>query len=216
MKTFFLFAGPNGSGKSTTIARTLENNPECLYLNADYCAKSDPDIAAMQEGPKKSIRAQKETERQLIEMINAGKQIAWETVFSHESRFEIMEYAKKHGYYIHLTYIMTKEPSINIQRVQKRAKSGGHDVPRDKVTARYYRSVGFLPAMIQKADEAHVYDNSGENCDPCLVFQKTSGNSEYIMTAKDHLSSDVYLWTLHNVAEPLERAGILVVHKGRI
>lgn len=112
MKTFFLFAGPNGSGKSTTVARILENTPECLYLNADYCAKSDPEIAAMPEGVEKSIRAQKETERQLKELIKTGVSIAWETVFSHESRFEIMKYAKEHGYYLHLIYITTKDPAI--------------------------------------------------------------------------------------------------------
>ena len=71
MRELFLFAGPNGSGKSTIIGKNEAyfSDNHFDYLNADYCARADPDIASMPEGLEKSIRAQKETERRLKEMI---------------------------------------------------------------------------------------------------------------------------------------------------
>ena len=106
-KILFLFAGPNGSGKSTSLAPTLEAYPKCEYLNADYCARINPEINALPDGLEKVKRAREETEKQLNEMVRNGVCIAWETVFSHPSRLEFMDYAKSQGYRIRLTYVMT-------------------------------------------------------------------------------------------------------------
>ncbi len=132
MSDFFIFAGPNGSGKSTLISAFL-NDYDVNYLNADYCSKADPVILTVPDGHDKSIKAQIETERQIHKMISSRKSFAWETVFSHKSRFAIMEYAKKNGYMIHLIYINTIDPDINVARVRVRVKQGGHDVREDKI-----------------------------------------------------------------------------------
>ena len=132
MKDFFLFAGPNGSGKSTIISSYLEDE-NIIFLNADYCARTNPDILNMPDSLEKSILAQRETERHLQAMISNDLSFAWETVFSHESRLEIIEYAKKQGYLIHLFFITTKNPDINDARVRTRVMQGGHDVPEDKI-----------------------------------------------------------------------------------
>jgi len=155
MREFFLFAGPNGSGKSAIIGSFVPES-DIQYLNADYLARTDPEIAKMPEGREKFIRAREGTERQLKDMMSAGISFAWGMVFSHESRLDIMKYAKKEGYRIHLTYITTKNPDINVERVHKRFLDGGHDVPEDKIRGRYSRSVSFLPEMILAADEVLV------------------------------------------------------------
>lgn len=80
MNDFFLFAGPNGSGKSPIISNFL-NDIDVIYLNADYCARVDPEIISIPEGIEKSIRAQKETERQIYALISSGSSLVWETVF---------------------------------------------------------------------------------------------------------------------------------------
>jgi len=66
-------------------------------------------------------------------MISDGILFTWETVFSHPSRLEIMKHEKKNGYKIHLTYVTTKHPDINVHRVWSRVLQGGHDVPEDKI-----------------------------------------------------------------------------------
>ncbi|MBP2132370.1 putative ABC-type ATPase [Methanomicrobium sp. W14] len=212
MKDFFLFAGPNGSGKSTIIKPFIDNN-SIVYLNADYCARADPVISKMPDGPEKLKKAQAETERLLKEMISEELTFAWETVFSHKSRLGIMEYAKKEGYKIHLTYITTKNPDINVARVHQRVLEGGHDVPEDKIRGRYNRSVAFLPEMVQIADEVLVYDNSYENVDPKLLFQKfiqTEEGVEPEMVVWKTEDTEVNDWVIKYLSGPLMNKGISV------
>lgn len=212
MSDFFIFAGPNGSGKSTIIEYFLSNN-DIIYLNADYCARADPEIAKMQDGLEKSIRAQKRTEDLIKGMIAEGLPFAWETVFSHESRLEIMKFSKQKGYRIHLTYITTKHPDINVARVHDRFLQGGHDVPEDKIRRRYERSVSFLPQMILIADEVLVYDNSYEKTDPQLLFQKlmkSEQNNEPEMIVWHTEDDEISEWVLKYIVEPLSDSGYFI------
>ncbi|MDE4907019.1 zeta toxin family protein [Methanogenium marinum] len=183
------------------------------YLSPDYCERDDPDIKYMSDVLEKSIKAREETERRLEELMLAGKSVAWETVFSHESRLDFMKFAKEEGYRIHLTYITTKDPDINVARVQSRYREGGHDVPEKKIRDRYERSVSFLPEMIVIADEVSIYDNSFENTDPKLLFQKTMQNeddteSEMIVWLVE--DEGVVEWVVKYVVYPLSKMGIHV------
>lgn len=213
MTTLFLFAGPNGSGKSTVISQVLAAYPDCVYINADYCAKSNPEIAMMQDGVTRSRLAWEETERQLEEMLSSDVCFAWETVFSHESRLAFMDRAKAAGYRIRLVYVMTKSPEINVARVQKRVEAGGHAVPEEKIRSRYVRSVGFLPEMILSADEALVYDNSYDGCEPLLVFQKGGevvAKPECVMVNRELMDEEVYEWVFRYVIRPLWDRDVLI------
>ncbi|WFN34950.1 AAA family ATPase [Methanogenium sp. S4BF] len=212
MKELFLFAGPNGSGKSTIMAPFLSDG-SLDYLSPDYCLREDPEIKIMPAGLEKSIRAREETERRLEEMISAGKSFAWETVFSHESRLNILKYAKEEGYRIHLTYVTTKDADINVARVQSRFREGGHDVPEEKIRGRYGRSVAFLPEMIVIADEVLIFDNSSEKTDPKLLFQKimqTDDDTEPEMIVWLVDDEDVVEWVVKYVVYPLDKMGIQV------
>ena len=44
--------------------------------------------------------------------------------------------------------------AINIARVAQRVAQGGHDVPRDRIVARYHRTMALLPDAIVAADWA--------------------------------------------------------------
>ncbi len=164
----------------------------------------------MPDGWEKSIQAQKETERHLEAMISNGLSFAWETVFSHESRLEIMESAKKQGYLIHLYYITTKNPDINVARVRTRVMQGGHDVPEEKIRSRYFRSISFLPQMILTADEVMIFDNSYTNIEPKLLFQKfmkgeENSNPHMITWAVE--DDDITEWVIMYLMRPLEILG---------
>lgn len=212
MKEFFLFAGPNGSGKSTIIERLIDETG-INYLNADYCARADPEISKMPDGLEKSKKAQLETERVLRETISVGLPFAWETVFSHKSRLDIMEYAKNEGYRINLTYITTKNPDINVARVHQRVFEGGHGVPEDKIRGRYARSIAFLPAMVLLADEVSVYDNSYDNVDPKLIFQKfiqTECDIEPEMVVWQTGDEEIDEWVINHIVDPLMDRGISI------
>lgn len=76
-------------------------------------------------------------------------------------------------------FITTSDPEINVARVAQRVSKGGHDVPREKIISRYYKSMRFLPQIIEVADIVKVYDNSGEH--PLIVFFKKADGSAVLL-----------------------------------
>jgi len=167
----------------------------------------------MVDGKDKISKAQKEVEKHINQIISERLSFAWETVFSHPSRLKIMKDAKDNGYTIHLLYITTKNPDINVARVRKRVSEGGHDVPEKKVRSRYRRSLSFLPEMIIIADEVVIYDNSEENFQLKILFQKS-------ITAKDNSIPQIFTWQADDdeinewvnnyIVIPLERRGLSI------
>ena len=174
-----VFAGPNGSGKSTLVARyaSLQALPK-NYINADDITKEllkNQGFASFQSVDaetlyKINIFAANEAERLRHCCLQAGKSFATETVMSTPSKVNFMRQAKAQGFHIHLEFMNTQTPRINIGRVQSRVELGGHDVERAKIIARYQRSNYLLPEALQVADTAKVYNNSFE--DPMLILEK--------------------------------------------
>jgi predicted ABC-type ATPase len=50
---------------------------------------------------------------------------------------------------------------LSVARVAARVEDGGHDVPEDKVRARWHRLWAHVVEMIELASSAEVLDNSG-------------------------------------------------------
>lgn len=95
-------------------------------------------------------------------MLLSNSSFSFESVFSHNSKIEEMEFAKKNGFYIYLYFIATSDPVINIQRVKNRAVSGGHDVPEEKISKRYIKTMKNLYRAFEIADKVYLFDNSKE------------------------------------------------------
>lgn len=96
-------------------------------------------------------------------LLAENKKFSFETVFSHESKLEIMRQAAAKGYKVYLYFVCTESPEINKFRVkQVRVKEGGHDVPEDKIESRYYRSLELLFEAAQIAYQAYFFDNSND------------------------------------------------------
>ena len=145
-----VFAGPNGSGKSTVT----KGIPLCgLYINADEIKRIShcSDLEAAQEA-----ELLRET------LLRSGKDFTFETVLSTDRNLELLKRAKEKGYEIYAVFVMTKDSSINVQRVQRRAQAGGHDVPKDKIISRYQKSLKNLSRLVRIADHTRIIDNSGE------------------------------------------------------
>jgi predicted ABC-type ATPase len=170
-----VIAGPNGSGKSTIIER-LKKRPEFpeRYINAD-------DIK-MNEGLT-DFEAWKKAEQQRADALNNRESFSFETVLSHPSKIDLMEEAKKAGYWIQLYFICLQDVEINVQRVQKRHQCGGHNVPEDKIRSRYLRSIQILSQALPIANEAAIYNNSLEN--PSLIARKTQDGEIHIYPMKE-------------------------------
>lgn len=95
------------------------------------------------------------------ELIAAGLSFSQETVFSHESKIEALKVAQAAGFRTYLYYVATEEPSVNLSRVAARYASGGHDVPPEKIVARYARSLANVRRAIPFLSRAFFFDNGG-------------------------------------------------------
>ncbi|MFW3341611.1 zeta toxin family protein [Aliarcobacter butzleri] len=93
-------------------------------------------------------------------LLEARKSFTFETVMSSYDKVELLELSKKLGYRNYLYYIATSDPLINISRVKNRVAFKGHDVPKDKIINRYYRSLGYLKDAVKLSHRAYIFDNS--------------------------------------------------------
>lgn len=105
--------------------------------------------------------------------IRAHQTVGVETVLSTDKYRRLVLEAKALRFEIRLTYVILDSPDRNVERVRMRVAKGGHDVPRDRIIARYGRSLDQLPWFLEQADQATIFDNS--EASPQLVGRKRSG-----------------------------------------
>ena len=96
-----------------------------------------------------------------------------ETVLSTDKYRRLVLTAKALRFEMRLTYVILDSPDRSLERVKLRVAKGGHDVPKDRIIARYSRSLEQLPWFLDQADQASIFDNSGAS--PRLIGQKEEG-----------------------------------------
>ena len=199
-----VIAGPNGSGK-TSLTRSLQKRGYDFgaYINPD-------DTAATLEGSYEDRvrRAQALTTQWRQEAIVARKNFSYETVFSHPSKLGELEAARATGFEITLLFVGIDNPDINVERVRTRVQLGGHDVPEDRVIARYQRTMGMLPDMVERTDRAIVFDNTVQSTDPAAfngrVVAQCIAHGDGIAVK---LRSPIPAWTNRYLVEHARRRG---------
>lgn len=94
-------------------------------------------------------------------LIRSKKSFSFETVFSHPSKLELIDFAHRNNYKVYLYFIGTETPKMNLERVKDRILKGGHLVEAEKIEKRYFLTMDLLIDMLKKADETYLWDNSG-------------------------------------------------------
>lgn len=95
------------------------------------------------------------------ELLRQRRTFTFETVMSSADKIDFMKEARERGYRVYLYFVATDDPAINVDRVRRRVRQGGHPVPAKKVHERYVRSIGLLARAADAAHRAYVFDNSG-------------------------------------------------------
>jgi len=88
---------------------------------------------------------------------------SFETVFSHPAKIDLLKRAQAFGFRTYMYFIATESPLINLDRIDVRARLGGHDVPKDKATARYYRCLEQIKYALPHLNRAYFFDNSADH-----------------------------------------------------
>ena len=145
-------AGPNGAGK-TTFYETQLRRTGLRFVNADVLARefeTDPYNAA------------KLADQLRIELAKRRESFVFETVFSDPvgDKLTFLKQAAASGYTVVLCFIGLKSASLSSDRVAMRVSQGGHDVPEDKLEARFPRILNNLQAAIRELPHVEIFDNS--------------------------------------------------------
>jgi predicted ABC-type ATPase len=155
-----MIAGPNGAGK-TTLAHELISSSPFLYefINADEIARG----LAPNHPETVALMASKLMISRLKELLEAGKNFAFETTLSGTNYVKHLSSAKAKGYDIILFFLWLNSPEQALQRVAQRVKQGGHFVPQDVIFRRYYAGIkNLLTTYLPLADMTVVLNNSTE------------------------------------------------------
>jgi predicted ABC-type ATPase len=152
-----VFAGPNGSGK-TTVSDSVPRVG--LYINAD-------DIKG--RSGCTDIEAAIEAEQLREYCLSKRKSFSFETVLSTDRNMDLIRRAKDAGYYVDCYFVLTADPEVNHFRVYARRLKGGHDVPRAKISDRYYKSLNNIPRLIPLCDNIRIVDNTDV---PFMIYIK--------------------------------------------
>ena len=157
---FYLLAGPNGAGKSTlylALKQAGQIPPDAEFVNADlYEAKHLQDIS---QRAQRSAAARDWADTRRAQLLVQGKSFVSETVFSHPSKLLLIEQAQARGFLVVLLVVALDEPARLIARVKQRVREGGHSVPKDRILARYPRTLSLLAQAVRLADVAMLYDS---------------------------------------------------------
>jgi predicted ABC-type ATPase len=151
----WLIVGINGAGKTTFYEQFLRAKLAAEFVNADAIARE----RWGEEAATHAYDAAALAEERRRALIGKRRSFVAESVFSHPAKLELIRELRAAGYGVHLIYVHVPLPLAR-KRVATRVALGGHDVPGEKIRARYPRLIANLLAAIPLVERVYLYDNS--------------------------------------------------------
>lgn len=138
MPNLYIIAGCNGAGKTTASYTVLPEILECKeFVNADSIAAGlspfNPESVALEAGRLMLQR--------ISSLLEEKVDFAFETTLSTRSYASFIRKAKATGYKVTLLYFWLNSPEFAMSRVAERVERGGHNIPDDIISRRYYRGI---------------------------------------------------------------------------
>ena len=145
-------AGPNGAGK-TTFYRAHLARAGLRFVNADELARELELDAYEAANVANNVREA---------LVEQRESFVFETVFSDPvgGKLEFLKRVSALGYTVVLCFVGLASPELSDERVAMRVMQGGHDVPSEKLAARYPRTMENLRRAIRELPHVLVFDNS--------------------------------------------------------
>lgn len=190
--TLWIVAGPNGAGKTTSTQREPISAllAGVRFLNPDDLSREKllrQGFSGFADAPDEiRLRAFLESADEVFDELTlavaAGESVGVETVLSTDKYRTVIESVRKAGGFVGLIYVALESPDLACQRVAARVRRGGHDVPADKIEARWERSLDNLASFASQASAFWVFDNSdSDHTQPAhLVARGKFGRLEFL------------------------------------
>ena len=154
-----VLAGVNGAGKSSIGGSKLHDEGLDWY-NPDELARALH--AQFPDRFMEEINSQvwHEGLGRLKEAIRDNTDFAFETTLGGNTITNTLLQAIATGIRVNIWYCGLESPELHIDRVKARVARGGHDIPEDKIQARYQTSMQNLCLLATGVHQLAVYDNS--------------------------------------------------------
>ncbi len=212
MARITVFAGTNGAGKSS-IGGAMLRSEGGTYYNPDEATRqiltANP---GMDEATANGV-AWKEGLRQLQAAINERCDYAFETTLGGRTVTKVLMAAAQAGIEVWMWYVGLDSTERHLARVRARVASGGHDIPEDKIRARYRASCTNLVRLMPHLSMLRVYDNSteadpaaGKAPTPRLVLAVEAGQVVYPFDGQSMSATPE--WAKPLVAQGLSQTGV--------
>lgn len=157
----FVLAGVNGAGKSSIGGAVLAAHG-VPWFDPDAAARvlraSNPGLT--QEAA--NARAWEFGRRGLERALREDAAYAFETTLGASTITAMLLAGARAGAEIHVWYAGLASPELHLERVRGRVAAGGHDIPEDRIRARYASSRTNLIKLMPHLASLRVHDNSKE------------------------------------------------------
>lgn len=153
-----IIGGPNGAGKTTAAQQLMPKDLELReFLNADEVARGLSPFNA----EHMAIMAGRVMIERMRDLVYRQESFAFETTCAGRSHLPLLRRCRADGWQITLLFLYLASPDAALQRVARRVRQGGHNIPPDAVIRRYWSGLvrmrlDYLPL----ADLVAIYDNS--------------------------------------------------------
>jgi predicted ABC-type ATPase len=155
-----VLAGSNGVGKSTFHAEALSGTGY-PFVNADNIAR---DLSVWSGRPigELAYEAMHRADALRRNLVEQRVSFIMETVLSDSqgAKLTFLSEARAAGYFLLFILITLEDVEMSIARVTQRVLNGGHDVPDEKLLARFGRTQKNAVKALAMADAGLVFDNS--------------------------------------------------------
>ena len=156
-----VIAGSNGAGKSTYYNEALATLG-LPFVNADEIARARTGSWAGSTDSAIAYEAMHAAEAQRQQLLESHESFVMETVLSDRggAKLEFFRSAVGAGYFCVFVYIRLVDAELSVARVMQRVAAGGHDVPDEKLLARFPRTQANAEQALRIANFGLVLDNS--------------------------------------------------------
>jgi len=179
-KEVYIVGGPNGAGKTTFVRQFLPNYVKVRnFVNADDIAQGLSPLAA----ESMNIKSGKLMLKLIEEYKNRRLSFGFETTLAGRKWISMIDELKSRGYTVYIFFLDLPIVDLSVSRIKYRVEAGGHSIPEETIRRRYGRSRNnFWNIYKDKADEWHLFDNSGKI--PEIVADSLKG--KLIITDKSY------------------------------
>jgi predicted ABC-type ATPase len=175
-----IIAGPNGAGKSTSAPAILRGALDVLeFVNADDIARGVSPFNI--EGA--AVAAGRIMLARLRDLARQRVNFAFETTLASRTFAPWLRELKQGGYAFHLVYLWLPSAEFAVDRVDSRARLGGHSVPAETIRRRYHGGVrNFFSLYRPIATTWVVYDSS--DATRLLIAEGEDGRPPGVLDAR--------------------------------